>query len=80
MTSRFHEKTTTGSLELLLSFDSNPVGDKIWASQMAQQVKALAAKPASMSWIPETLVMEGEDPLPRMFCHVHAPSQTHAEK
>lgn len=40
---------------------------------MAQQAKALAAKPASMSWIPETHVVEGENPLLRMFCRGHAP-------
>lgn len=38
----------------------------LWADEMAQGVKALAAKPASLSSVSGTSVMEGETGLPQV--------------
>lgn len=65
------------NLELLLNFDSDPIGNKIWAGRKAQWVRELAAKPGRRSLIPETRMVEGENPH-SVMCML--PSQTHADK
>lgn len=47
------------------------------ASEIAQQVKALAAKPDNLSSIPERYMVEGENHLLQEFSDLHTCARAH---